>query len=95
MAALENTHCREKTNARTKTGAADLELARQFTLRRKAVARMHLAAADERANVLNDLHGELAMTRGLVVYLFDFFFHAESSSLRLSLRRVPREEKDS
>jgi hypothetical protein len=67
VAALENTHCREKTDTGAKTGTADLELTSQFTLGRQAVARMNLAAADERANVLDDLHGELAMASGLVV----------------------------
>jgi hypothetical protein len=57
MAALENAHCGEKTYARAKAGAADLELAGQFTLRGEAVAGMNLTAADERANVLDDLHG--------------------------------------
>jgi hypothetical protein len=37
---------------------------------------MHLSAADEGANVLDDLHGELAMASALVVGLFNLFFHA-------------------
>ena len=67
VAALENTHCGEKTNASTKAGTADFELAGQLTLRGEPVAEMNLTAADERANVLDDLHGELAMAGGLVV----------------------------
>ena len=67
MAAFENTHCREKTNAGAKAGSADLELAGQLTLGRQAVAGVDLAAADKRANVLDDLHGQLAMASGLVV----------------------------
>ena len=77
MAALENAHCGEKTYARAKAGTADLELAGQFTLRGEAVAGMNLTAADERANVFDDLHGELTVAGDLVVKLFNLFFHAE------------------
>jgi hypothetical protein len=77
VAALENTHGGEKTDARAEAGTADLELAGQLALRRQPVAGMDLAAADEGAYVLDDLHGELAMTSRLVVQLFDLFFHAE------------------
>jgi len=76
VAALENTHGGEKADAGAEAGAADLELAGQLTLRGETVAGMNLTAADERANVLDDLHGELAMASGLVVWLFDLFFHA-------------------
>jgi len=77
MTALEDAHCREETDAGTEAGAADLELTGKFTLGRKAVARMDLTAADEGANVLDDLHGELTVAGHLVVKLFNLFFHSE------------------
>src|SRR5882757_11453055 len=52
VAALENTHGGEKTDAGAKAGAADLELAGQLTLRGQTVAGMNLTAADQRTNVL-------------------------------------------
>jgi hypothetical protein len=67
VAAFEHAHRREETNARAKARAAYLKFAGQFTLRGEAVAGMNLTAADERANVFDDLHGELAVARGLVV----------------------------
>jgi hypothetical protein len=67
MPTFENAHCGQESNAGAKAGAADLELAGQFTLRRQAVAGMNLAAADEEANMLDDLHGELAVASGFVV----------------------------
>ena len=77
MAALEDAHGGEEADAGAEAGAADLELAGEFALRRKAVAGVNLTAADEGANVLDDLHGELAVAGGLVVQLFNLFFHAE------------------
>jgi hypothetical protein len=56
---------------------------------------MDFAAADEGANMLDNLHGERAVAGDLVLWVFKLFFHAERSSLRLSLRRVTREERDS
>jgi hypothetical protein len=76
MAALEHAHGREKTDARAQTGAADLQFAGELALGRKTVARMHLPTADEGANVLNNLHGERAVARDLVLWLFNLFFHA-------------------
>jgi hypothetical protein len=38
---------------------------------------MNLAAADEGANVLDDLHGELTVASDLVLQLFRLFFHAQ------------------
>ncbi len=81
VAALEDAHGGEETDAGAKTGAADLELAGEFALGRKAVARVDLPAADEGADVLDDLHGELAVAGDLVVWVFDLFFHAQWSSL--------------
>jgi hypothetical protein len=67
VAAFEDTHGGEEADAGAETGAADLELAGQLTLRGETVAGMNLTAADEGANVFDDLHGELAMASGLVV----------------------------
>jgi hypothetical protein len=57
VAAFENTHGGEKTDAGAEAGSADLKLAGQLTLRGETVTRVDLTAADERANVLDDLHG--------------------------------------
>jgi hypothetical protein len=77
MSALEDSHGREETDPGAETGAADLEFAGELALWRKAVAGMDLTAADEGANVFDDLHGELAVTSNLVLWLFNLFFHAE------------------
>lgn len=77
MATLEDSHRGEEANAGAEAGAADLELAGELALGRKTVARADLTAADEGANMLDDLHGELAVTGDLVVWLFNLFFHAE------------------
>jgi short subunit dehydrogenase-like uncharacterized protein len=76
VAAFEDAHGREEANACAKAGAADLELTGEFALRRQPIAGVDLTAADEGANMLNDLHGELAVARDLVVKLFDVFFHS-------------------
>jgi hypothetical protein len=81
VAAFENTHCGEKTNAGAEAGTADLELAGEFAFGGEAVAGVDFAAADEGANVLDDLHGELAVASDLVLWLFNLFFHAGGSSL--------------
>ncbi len=91
VAALEDAHGGEEADAGTEAGAADLEFACQFALGWEAVARLYLAFSDERANVFDDLHGELAVGGCVVMDLFaDLFFHAEFSSLRISGRRVTR-----
>ena len=77
VAAFEDAHGGEEADAGAEAGAADLELAGELALGWKAVAGVDLAAADEGANVLDDLHGELAVPGDLVVWLFDLFFHAE------------------
>ena len=77
MTALEDTHGREESDARSEAGAADFELASELAFGRKAIAWMNLPAADERANVLDDLHGERAVASDLVLRLFKLFFHAE------------------
>jgi hypothetical protein len=77
MAAFKNTHCGEKADAGTEAGAADLKLTGKLAFGRKTVAGVNLTAANERANVLDDLHGELTVARDLVVKLFNLFFHAE------------------
>jgi hypothetical protein len=77
VAALEDAHGREEADAGAEAGAADLEFAGEFTLGWEAVAGVDLAAADERANVLDDLHGERAVAGDLVLWVFKLFFHAE------------------
>ena len=76
VAAFEDAHGREEADAGAKAGTADLELPGEFALGRKPVAWVDLTAADEGANVLDDLHGELAVAGDLVVKLFDVFFHS-------------------
>ena len=61
VAALEDAHGGEEADAGAEAGAADLELAGEFALGREAVAGVDLAAGDEGADVLDDLHGELAV----------------------------------
>jgi hypothetical protein len=67
VAAFEDAHRGEEADAGAEAGAADLELAGEFAFGGETVAGVDLAAADKRANVLDDLHGELAMACGLVV----------------------------
>ena len=74
VAALEDAHGGEEADAGAEAGAADLELAGELALGREAVAGVDFAGADEGANVLDDLHGELAVAGGC--RHFDFFFHA-------------------
>jgi hypothetical protein len=76
MTAFEDAHGREKADACAKAGAADLEFPGKFALGREPVAGVDLTAADEGANVLDDLHCELAVACDLVVKLFDVFFHS-------------------
>ncbi len=61
MTALEHAHGGEKADAGAERGAADLELDGQLALGWKAVARAQRSAGDERAHVVDDLHGELAV----------------------------------
>jgi hypothetical protein len=77
MAALEHSHGRKKANARAECRAAYLQLTGEISLRRKAVTRTNHPRTDERTDMLDDLHGELAMARDLVELFFNLFFHAE------------------
>ena len=67
VTALEDAHGGEEADAGAEAGAADLELAGEFALGREAVAGVDLAAGDEGADVLDDLHGELAVAGYVVV----------------------------
>jgi hypothetical protein len=84
VAAFEDSHCGEEADAGAEAGAADLELAGELAFGRETIAGVNLAFADEGSDVLDDLHGELAVAGYLVKLLFDLFFHAERYSLRLS-----------
>jgi len=77
VTAFEDPHGGKKSNAGTQAGSADLELAGEVTLWRKAIPRANLSRTDKRANVFDDLHGELAVAGYLVDLLFDLFFHSE------------------
>jgi len=77
MTALEHSHGCKKTNARAECRAAYLQLTGEVTLRREAVTRTNHPRTDERTDMLNDLHSELAMARDLVELFFNLFFHAE------------------
>jgi hypothetical protein len=77
VTALEDTHGGEETDAGAQAGPADLKLAGEFALWWETVAGVDFAAADQRANVLDDLHGERAVASDLVLWLFKLFFHAE------------------
>jgi len=81
VAALENPHGGKKSNTGAEAGAADLKLTSEIAFGRETVARPNLARADERANVLDDVHSELAMSGDLVELLFCLFFHAVCCSL--------------
>jgi hypothetical protein len=61
MAAFEDAHRRKKTDAGAEARAADFELAGKLALGRETVSRFDLAAADESADMLDDLHGEVTM----------------------------------
>jgi hypothetical protein len=76
VAAFEDAHGGEEADAGAEAGTADLELAGEVSLGWEAVAGMNLSPADERADVLYNLHGELAVAGGLVVIVFGLFFHA-------------------
>src|SRR5206468_12930538 len=77
VAAFEHTHGGEEADSGAEAGAADLELAGEFALGREAVAWFHITGGDERAYVLDDLHGELAVRGGVVC---DLFFHCGRGS---------------
>jgi hypothetical protein len=77
VAALQYSHGGEEADARTKAGSADLEFACQLAFGRETVSRFDLSRGDEGANVLDDLHGELAV-RGCVGD--ELFFHCETDS---------------
>ena len=87
VTAFEDAHGGEEADAGAEAGAADLELAGEFALGRETVAGVYLAAGDEGADVLDDLHGELAVGCDVVL---DFFFHAEQCSFAEVWRRVTR-----
>jgi hypothetical protein len=89
VAAFEDSHGGEEADAGAKAGTADLELAGELALGWETVAGVDFSAADERANVVDDLHGELTVAGDLVkllldLFFCDLFFHAEQSSLGLS-----------
>lgn len=65
MAAFKDAHGGEKADTGAQAGAADLELARQLALGRKAVSGFDLARGDEGPDVVDDLHGELAVRGGV------------------------------
>ena len=79
VTAFEDAHGGEEADAGAEAGAGDFELAGEFALGREAVAGVDLTAADEGADVLDDLHGQLAVIRYVVV---DRFFHANCVPLR-------------
>jgi hypothetical protein len=87
VAAFEHTHGREKADAGAKAGTADAELAGEFALGWETAAGFHLATGDEGANVLDDLHGELAVRCDVFLY---FFFHAEQTPYAEIWKRVTR-----
>ena len=70
MAAFEYAHCGEEADAGTEAGAADLELSGEFAFGGRRSPGWTSPLADEGANVLDDLHGELAVAGDLVVLLF-------------------------
>jgi hypothetical protein len=94
VAALEDTHGGEEAYSGAEAGAADLESAGEFALGRKAVAWFDLTGGDEGADVLDDLHGELAV-RGYVVLQFvgGLFFHAVKTPARIA-KRVTRSAEE-
>jgi hypothetical protein len=94
MAALEDAHGGEEADSGAEAGAADFELAGEFALRRKTVAWFDLTGGDEGADVLDDLHGELAV-RGYVVVQFvgSLFFHAVNTPARIA-KRVTRSAEE-
>jgi hypothetical protein len=73
VAALEDSHGREEADAGTEAGTTDLELAGEVALGRETVAWFDLSLGDEGADVVDDLHGELAVSRYFVMNLFDLF----------------------
>ena len=78
VAAFEYAHGGKKTDSRTEAGTADLELASQLALGRKAVPGFNLSGGDKGTNVLDDLHRELAV-RGCVGGGLFFHFGTGSS----------------
>jgi hypothetical protein len=74
VTAFEDSHGREEADAGAEAGAADLEFLSELALWREAVAWFDLSTGDERAYVLNDLHGQLTVS---CTIFMDFFFHAE------------------
>jgi len=94
VAALEDSHGGEEADAGAQAGAADLEFAGELTLGWKAVAWFDLTGGNEGADVLYDLHGELAV-RGYVVVQFvgGLFFHAVNAPARIAKRVTRRAER--
>jgi len=87
VTALEDTHGGKESDAGAEAGAADLELTGEIAFGGEAVAGPNLARADESANVLNDVHGELAVSRDLVELLFCLFFHSALKLLERDLMK--------
>ena len=88
VAAFEDAHGGEEADAGAEAGAGDFELAGEFALGRETVAGVDLAAGDEGANVLDDLHGELAVVG--YVFIGDSFFCAQWCSPAGISERVSR-----
>jgi hypothetical protein len=70
VAALEDSHGREEADAGAEAGATDFELSGKVALGWEAVARLYFAAGNEATNVLDYLHGELAVAGGVIMRVF-------------------------
>jgi hypothetical protein len=69
MPALEHAHGGEEADAGAQGRAADLELAGEFALGRKAIAGVQRPAGDECAYVVYDLESELTVAAWFFAYL--------------------------
>jgi hypothetical protein len=86
--AFENAHGGQKADSGAEAGSTDLEFSGQLALGGKTISGMHLAFGNEGADMLDDLHGQLAVAGNF--FFCDLFFHARKSSLLLNGRRVTR-----
>jgi hypothetical protein len=59
--ALKHAHGGEKANAGAERRPTDLQFAREFALRRKAIAGAECSAGDEAAYMVYDLEGKLTV----------------------------------
>ena len=66
VAHLHHSHGHELTDAGAQAGAADFERARKLALRGNFVSGLQVAALDERADVVDHLHGPVGI--GLVLF---------------------------